>query len=310
MSARIRVSCLMLEQLEIRSLLTGFLTPGGTDPIAIPAAVGAAVLSYPDPTAPLGSPTNPIYGGVINGGAVTPTPGGTDPIAIPAAVGATGGAGQASGGSGLVLRTPAARYVDKLFATFLDRAPTQSDRTFWTGVVRRYGARSAAREIADSPEARIDGPPGSPTNPIYGGVIGGGAFPPRSRGSDPITIPGVVGATGFSYPDPAAPLGSATNPIYLGLIGGGSPPRSRGSDPIGIPEVVGATGGAGQASGGTGLVLDTPAARYVDQLFVTDLGRAPTQSDLTFWSGVIRHDGTGYAAREIVNAPEAKLLGA
>jgi hypothetical protein len=260
MNARIRVGCLMLEQLEIRSLLTGFLTPGGTDPIAIPAAVGAAVFSYPDPTAPLGSPTNPIYGGLVNGGAVTPTPGGTDPIAIPDVVGATAGAGQASGGAGLVLRTPAARYVDQLFVTFLDRAPTQSDLTFWTGVVRRDGARSAAREIADSPEARMHGAPGS-----------------------------------------------ATNPIYIGVINGGEPfPRSGGSDPITIPEVVGATGGVGQASGGAGLVLDTPAARYVDQLFVTFLDRAPTQSDLTFWTGVVRR----YAAREIVNSPEAKLHGA
>jgi hypothetical protein len=231
----------------------------GSDPITIPGVVGATGFSYPDPAAPLGSATNPIYLGLIGGGS-PPRSGGTDPIGVPEVVGSTGGAGQASGGAGLLLRTPAARYVDQLFVTFLDRAPTQSDLTFWTGVVRRYGARSAAREIADSPEARMHGAPGS-----------------------------------------------ATNPIYIGVINGGEPfPRSGGSDPITIPEVVGATGGVGQASGGAGLVLDTPAARYVDQLFVTFLDRAPTQSDLTFWTGVVRR----YAAREIVNSPEAKLHGA
>ena len=166
--------------------------------------------------------------------------------------------------------------------------------------------------------------PGAFANPILvsesAGSTGGtgqsgpGAGPPVfmsfNTGDGVVVLKEQAGA-GFSYPDPTAPPGSAANPIYGGLIGGGGvagyPVSPDPNDPIAIPVIAGSSGGTGQAGAGAGLALNTPAARYVDKLFVADLGRAPTQADLTFWTGVVRRSGIASATRVIAATPEAKL---
>lgn len=52
----------------------------------------------------------------------------------------------------------------------------------------------------------------------------------------------------------------------------------------------------------------SPAVNYVDGVFMSLLGRAPTQSDLTFWDGVASRHGDQAVYRAIADSPEHRAF--